>query len=174
MPSTAPLCKVYVDALCGRAIYVHGGLFDRVAHFGFEDIGKKGLVAKLWFARPAHAELVALRCVQDFKAVRAMRPSGWIDMAPSGVVEKIKTTAALLGARWQTQEQIEADAEKVVVEVVAKVEAMRQNGGIQVVNINYKAYRLLQIQKGEPVISYSAHLADFTRSLVIKAAKESV
>jgi hypothetical protein len=174
MPSSAPLCKVYIDALCGRAIYVHAGLKGSVAHFGFEPFRKTGLVAKFWFARPAHAELVALWVFQDFRAVGAMQPHKWVDLPPYEVVDKIKSTAALLGARWQTEVQIRRDAETAVAEITRQVEAARQNGGLQQVNAAYKQYRQAQIEKGEPAIPYSAHIAHFTRSLVLRAAQKSL
>lgn len=174
MPSIEPLVRVYVDALCGRAIFVHDGLKGRVAHFGFEPFRKKGLVAKLWFARPAHAELVALRCFQDFRAIGAMRSGGWVDMSPAKVIDKIKLEAGIIGAQWQTQEAIERDAQKVVAEVVASVEAARQNGGLKQVNMDYKKYRKAQIEKLEPAIPYSAYLAQFTRLLVARAAQKSM
>jgi hypothetical protein len=174
MPSPAPLVRVYIDALCGRAIYVHDGLKGSVAHFGFEPFRKKGLVAKLWFARPAHAELVALRCVRDFQSVGAMRPHGWVDLPPSQVVEKINMVARQLGARWQTQGQIERDAERVVADIVRRVKDAQQDGGLKQVNAQYKQYRQAQIEKSEPAIPYSAHIAEFTRSLVLRAAQKSL
>jgi hypothetical protein len=181
MPSTTPLVRVYVDALCGRAIYVHAGLKGRAAFFGFEPHTKKDLFAKLWFARPAHAELVAMRCCQDFKAVGAIRwinggrlDSGWVDLPPSEVVEKIWAVAAMLGARWQTQGDIERDAERAVAEITTRVKVARLNGGLKQVNMEYKMYRRAQMEKGEPAIPYSAHLAQFTRLLVLRAAQKSM
>jgi len=174
MSSVAPLAKVYIDALCGRAIYVHAGLKRRASHFGFEPFRRTGLVAKLWFARPAHTELVALRCVQDFTAVGAMRPGGWVDLPPTEVVGKIKSVAAMLGAKWQTEDQIERDAQKVVAEITQCVQLARLNGGLKEVNAEYKKYRQMQIAKAEPAIPYSAHLTNFTRLLVVRAAQKSL
>jgi hypothetical protein len=186
MPSSAPLVRVYVDALQGRAIYVHGAL-PCVSHFGFEPFRKKGLtksatlapartslVAKLWFARPAHAELVALRCGQDFNATGAMRDNGWVNLPPGEVLEKVKNVAALLGAKWQTQGAIERDAEQVVADIVRRVKEARMDGEMKQVNAEYRRYRLAQIEQGEPAIPYSAHIANFTRSLVICAAEKSM
>src|SRR5258708_4247721 len=105
MPATTPLVRVYIDALCGRAIYVHGGLKswavlrsfevgpkpskNRMTYLGFKS-GLKKPVAKLWFARPAHAELVLLRCRQDFQEIGVMAPSGWVNLLPAEVLEKVK------------------------------------------------------------------------------------
>src|SRR6266404_2772436 len=174
MPSVEPLVRVYVEALCGRAIYVHAGLKGRAAHFGYEPFRKKGLIAKLWFARPAHAQLVAFRCCQDFVAIGAMRADGWVDVPPAEVVEKVKMTAAFLGAKWQTQAGIERDAERVVAEVIASVEAARQNGGLKQVNVEYREYRQRQIERREPAIPYSAHIAQFTKLLVLRAAEKAM
>lgn len=174
MASTAPLVKVYTDALCGRAVYVHAGLKGRATRFSFEPDRKLSLIEKFWFARPAHAELVVMRCRQDFAAVGAKRTHGWIDLPPAAVVEVVKDVAAALGARWQTEDQIERDAQKVVAEVIASVEAARQNGGLKEVNAEYKRYRQAQIDKREPAIPYSAHIAQFTRLLVVRAAQKSM
>lgn len=174
MTSAAPLVRVYIDALCGRAIYIHDGLKGSVAHFGFEPFREKGLVAKLWFARPAHAELVALRCCKDFQSVGAMRPHGWVDLPPLQVIGSIKVVAAMLGAKWQTQGQIERDAERVVADIVRRVKDAQQDGGLKQVNAEYKKYRQAQIEKSEPAIPYSAHIAEFTRSLVLLAAQKSM
>jgi hypothetical protein len=176
MPTSAPLVRVYIDALCGRAIYVHGGLKGRISHFGFEPFQKhptlNPVIAKLWFARPAHAELVGFRCFQDFKAIGAMRSHGWVDLPPAQVTEKIKSVAAMVGARWQTQAQIENDAEQVVADIIMRVKVARLQGGLKEVNAEYKRYRQAQIEKSEPAIPYSAHLANFTRLLVLRAAQK--
>jgi hypothetical protein len=170
MPSTAPLVKVYVDALCGRAICVHGALNDRAAYFG----SRTGAVARFWFARPAHAGLVASRCFQDFHEAGVMRADGWIGLPPFDVVGKIDMVARQLGAKWQTEEEIQRDAKMVVAEILARVEAARRGTGLKDVNYGYKVYRLEQKAKGEKAVPYSAHLAKFTRSLVIKVAQESM
>ncbi len=171
MPSFDPLVRVYIDALCGRAIYVYSGPNGRSAHFGLEPFfPEKGLVAKLWFARAAHAELVVLRCVQDFKAMGAMRPHGWACLPPPKVVERIKLVARVLGAKWQTQEEIERVAEMVAAEIVAKMEDMRQNGGLGEINRKYKAYRLGKEAKGEKAIGYNAYMLQHQKNLVVHAA----
>jgi hypothetical protein len=41
------------------------------------------------------------------------------------------------------------------------------------VNASYKAYRKAKLANNEPAISYSAHLANFTRNLVVLAAQNA-
>jgi thiamine pyrophosphate-dependent acetolactate synthase large subunit-like protein len=103
-----------------------------------------------------------------------MRPHGWVGLPPSQVVEKINMVAHQLGARWQTQGQIERDAERVVADIVRRVKDAQQDGGLKQVNTQYKQYRQAQIEKSEPAIPYSAHVAEFTRSLVLRAAQKSM
>jgi hypothetical protein len=165
---------VYIDALCGRAIYVHAGAAGGISRIGFEPDWKFKEAAKFWFARPGHAELVYLRCVQDFASVGAMRPRGWVDMPPAGVVETIKATAAMLGAKWQTEAEIQRDAETVVAGIVQRVKDARMDGELKQVNAEYRMYRLGQLEKGELAIPYSAHIAEFTRLLVVRAAEKSM
>jgi thiamine pyrophosphate-dependent acetolactate synthase large subunit-like protein len=103
-----------------------------------------------------------------------MRPHGWVDLPPAEVVARIKATAAMLGARWQTQAEIEKDAECVVAEITRQVETARQNGGLKQVNMDYKKYRQAQIANSETAIGYSAYLLNFTRLLVVRAAQKSM
>ena len=171
-PARTSLCKIYVDALCGRAIFVHGGLNSRAAHFGLEPHMKTDLFAKLWFARPAHAELVALRCHKDFEAIGAMRDHGWVDLPPYQVADRIESVARMLGAKWQTEAQIQAGAKMVVAEIVARVEAARRGTGLKDINYGYKVYRLEQKAKGEKATSYAGYLNRYKRKLVVAAAQK--
>jgi hypothetical protein len=174
MSRAAPLVRAYVNAVSGRAIYVNGtSLKGSVAHFGFARNGLQ-TAAKLYFARPTHAELVMLRCVEDFKAVGAMRANGWVDVSPAEVIDKIKGTAALLGAHWQTQAAIERDAENVVADITRRVKEAQMDGELKQVNAEYKSYRQAQIEKSEPAIPYPAYMMNFIRLLVVKAAQKSM
>lgn len=92
--------------------------------------------ARLHF-KDSHADLVLSFC----------RVSGWSDMPPAALLELISNTAQGLGARPRSDVEITAAANDAVDHVVAKVEGMRQNGGLAVVNAGYKRYRLGQVAK---------------------------
>lgn len=172
MATASPLVLVYIDALCGRAIYVHAdGL---ISHIGLEPLLAQQPAAIFWFDRPAHAELVASRVRENLGVLGERGPDGRIMSPTLLVIAAVKDVAAELGARWQTQAEIERDAETAVAEVVASVAAARQNGGLQQMNYEYKAYRLTQIEKREPAIPYSAYFEHFTRLLVVRAAEKSM
>jgi hypothetical protein len=172
MPNTSPLARVYIQALCGRAVYIYSGLDGRAAYFGFKEFERQKPWAKLWFARAAHAELVCLRCLQDFRSIGAMRKAGWVDLPPQEVGDKVKSTAALLGAKWQTQNQIERDAERVVAQITHRIKEAQMSGDLKEVNYSYKKYREEQLAKGETAIPYTAYLQHFTRDLVLRAAQK--
>lgn len=114
----------------------------------------------LWFSKPQHAEIVFAQC-----------PEGWVDCTAAELLDTVVNTAATLGASFRTTAEVEAEAASAVAEITAKVEEMRRSGDLAKVNATYKAYRVSQSAKGEKAIPYSAHLAAFTRSLVVLAAQ---
>jgi len=116
----------------------------------------------LWFAKPQHAELVMAQC-----------PEGWVDLTPAALRDEVVNAAAALGAKFRTAEEVRADAEKVVEEMVEKVEVMRQSGQLTKVNRDYKIYRQAQVALGRKAVPYQCHLDAFTRSLVVLAAQKS-
>lgn len=117
-------------------------------------------VETLWFAKQQHAELVLAQC-----------PEGWVDITPAALRDEVVNAAATLGARFRTTMEIHIEASKVVAEIIEQVENRRQNGGLAKVNRDYKIYRQAQIARGQKAITYSDHLAAFTRSLVVLAAQ---
>jgi hypothetical protein len=132
-----------------------------------------GLFDAFWFAKPAHAELVLIGVQNDIHDAGAAHSDGWIDLSARKVRDLVINVAAALGARWRTAAELRTDASKAVEEIIMSVEASRQSGGLAKVNTSYKIYRQQQIAKGEKAIPYSAHLAAFTRSLIILAAQNA-
>jgi hypothetical protein len=88
------------------------------------------------------------------------------------LLDLIISTAQDLGARPRSDADVAIEARGAVALVIRKVDGMRQNGGLKQLNAAYKRYRLAQVAKGEPAITYAAHLAVFTRSLVAKVATQ--
>ncbi|MBR0693643.1 hypothetical protein [Bradyrhizobium lablabi] len=167
---------MYIDALKGRAIYVHAAPGGKISRIGFEPQRNFELAHIFWFAKPSHAELIVMRCCADFEAVGAMQPAnvaagGWIDMRPIDVHEKIKIVADQLGARWRNEAQLKREAENVVAEIIARVESMRRTGRLAEINAKYKAYRLAKVAKGEKAIGYPAYMSRYTQHLVARAAE---
>jgi hypothetical protein len=97
--------------------------------------------ARLRF-KDSHAELVLSAC-----GVR-----GWADMRPAELLQLIMSTAEGLGARPRSEGDVAAAAKEAVAVVMAKVDAMRQNGGLAQVNAPYKRYRVAQVAKGDKAI----------------------
>jgi len=167
------LIEAYVGALQARAILVLTLPAGLPAKLSFEPDKSLDQFAALWFGKPAHAELVMARCLADIKSVGAMCPQGWIDLPAIEVRDALINVSGMLGAVWRTEHQLQREAEEAVEEVVARVEASRQNGGLADVNRSYKIYRQTQMRKGEKAVPYSAHLRAFTKSLVVLAAENA-
>jgi hypothetical protein len=159
--SRANLVQSYIDALPGTIVSIVSSPDGQRSRFetGAVDAGAT-VYARLHF-KDSHADLVLSFC----------GVSDWSDMPPAALLESISTTAQGLGARPRSDADITAAANDAVDHVVAKVEGMRQNGGLAVVNAGYKRYRLGQVAKGEKAVSYAVHLAKFTQSLVAEVAK---
>lgn len=115
-----------------------------------------------WFAKKQHAELVLAQC-----------PEGWCALMPAALRDEVINAAAALGAAFRTAAEVEADASKAVEEIIMQVENRRQNGDLAKVNRDYKIYRQAQVARGLKAVSYSTHLATFTRSLVVLAAQNA-
>jgi len=164
------LVAAYMEALPAKALTIHAGPNGRPSKIGFGFEKKLDLFDALWFAKAAHAELVLMNCRSDFGAIGAARPDNWIDLAACEVRDHIVNIATGLGASWRSGSELQADAARAVDEILASVEAQRRTGGLARVNAEYKFYRQQQTAKGAKAVPYSAHLAAFTRSLVVLAA----
>ena len=165
------LLAAYMEALGNRALMVLAAPTGHPCKLSSAPLPNLDTIAAFWFAKPHHAELVALRAQDDLAAIGAARPEGWIDMQAQELRDTIINLAAHVGASWQTAEQAQAQASIAIDEIIARVEASRTNGGLAQINAQYKVYRQKQLAKGEKAIPYSAHLAAFTRNLVVLAAQ---
>jgi hypothetical protein len=160
---TTGLVETYIAALPGTVVSIVASADRRRSRFETGPPPADAIVhARLRF-KESHAELVLSACgVRD-----------WADMPPTSLLQLITDTAENLGARPRSDDDVAAAAKEAVAVVVAKVEAMNQNGGLKQINAAYKRYRLGQVAKGEKAISYSAHLTSFKESLVVQVAKLS-
>jgi hypothetical protein len=167
------LVAAYMEALPARAVYVLAGPGGRPARFASDPADETDTAAAIWFAKPGHADLVLMNCRDDFTALGAVDPQGWIDLSARTVRDHVINVAALLGATWRSDVEMRADASNAVAEIIATVEAQRRNGGLAQVNAAYKIYRQRQAARNEKALPYSMHLTAFTRSLVVLAAQNA-
>jgi hypothetical protein len=166
MPKRDALVKAYLDALEARALLIHASPDGRSAKLSFNEDSKLNLFDALWFSKPAHAEFVLANCCQGYH-------EGWFDLPAREVRDRVINVAAVIGARWRSSAELQADASNAVAEIIEHVEHQRQIGGLCKVNASYKIYRQQQAAKGEKAMPYAAHLAAFTRSLVTLAAQNA-
>ncbi len=110
-----------------------------------------------FFFRPSHADLVLMTIERE----------GVTDQAPAAVAAQIERAAATLGAPYQTPAELWQAAAEAVAEIVARVEATNQAGGLKQINRQYKAYRQQQIARAERAVPYSKFLEQrYTVSIV--------
>lgn len=164
------LVEAYLGALEAKALLILTIGAGHPAKISFSPDPSFETFDALWFAKPHHAELVLMRCMDDLATVGAVRPEGWIDMPAREVRDAVVNAAAQLGARWQTTDQIKSSASNEVEKIIAQVDRQRREGGLAQVNAEYKTYRQRQVAAGQKAAPYSAHLMTFTRSLVVLAA----
>lgn len=167
------LVEAYIGALDIRALVILAVDGRQPTKISFKPDKSLVEIDSLWFSKPQHAELVLSHCWGDLAAIGATRSEGWIDMPAREVRDTLANVAGYLGASFRTFEQVRRDAETAVTVIEHNVEKSRREGGLAKVNAEYKAYRIAQQAKGLKAAPYSAHLADFTRSLVILAAKNA-
>ena len=74
---------------------------------------------------------------------------------------------------FQSRTEVLRDAETTVDRFLARVEDARKSGALTQVNAAYEAYRQEQLSRNEAALSYTAHLANFTREFVIPAAQNA-
>ena len=132
----------------------------RVAVGGEPAPGEK--IAQRYYFKPLHIELVlGAAGVGD-------RP---IDQPPDAVATVIRRTVRSLGAPFQTEPELRADAEQEVDKILAKVEATNASGGLRELNRSYKAYRQRQIARAERAVPYSKFIEErYTVSIVRSVA----
>jgi len=169
----ADLVKAYLNALEIRSIVVLAVDGKRPSRLAFEPDKRLRTVETFWFAKAAHAELVMAHARDDLTAIGALRDQGWVDMGGAELRDTVANIAGYLGAPYSQFSTMVADAEKAVDRILANVEKARFEGRLKSVNADYKAYRQRQLAAGQKAISYSEHLAKFTLSLVLLAAKNA-
>jgi hypothetical protein len=109
-----------------------------------------------YFFKPSHVDLLLSTIGQD----------GLSGKPAAALAELIEQAAAKLGARYQTASAVRKVAEAAVAEILERVQLANQKGGMKLINRQYKAYRLSQIEKGEKAIAYQKFIEPYIMSAV--------
>jgi hypothetical protein len=165
--------KAYIGALEIRPLVILAAVGGRPARIAAHPEKNLEQIDALYFAKPQHAELVLSHVLGDLDAVGVLHPHGWIDLPAREVRDTVANVAAYLGASFRSTAEVQRDAGAAVDRILASVEASRVSGGLTRVNAEYKAYRQRQMSMGQPAASYSKHLANFTRNVVLLAAQSA-
>ncbi len=166
------LVEAYVGALPISPIAICPGRDGRGARI--EAICTPDTVDVLWFPKASHAELVSSTCMADLEHAGAVVAARAIDLAPAALAAFVRFTAHELGAAWKTDEEVRQSASFEVERIIMQVDIGRRTGMLAEINAAYRAKRLEAQSAGRKVSSYPVHLAEFTRNLVVLAAKNIV
>ncbi len=101
-----------------------------------------------YFFKPSHVDLL----------LSTIGPEGLSGKPAAALADAIVQAAATLGAPIRTLGELQAEAERQVAEITARIRVANQTGDLRQVNRQYKAYRLQQLAKGEKATSYSAFI----------------
>jgi hypothetical protein len=113
------------------------------------------IIQHQFYLRPSHADLVMSRIGE---------PSG----KAAELAGLIKQTAATLGARCQTLDELRGLAARQVDEIVSRIKASGR--ALKPWNQRYRQYRLEQVAKGEKAVPYAA----FLEEIVIQPTVRSI
>lgn len=168
-PDTERLIDAYVAALPIRPIAIIRGPDDTTSRLGIACTADA--IDALWFRKVAHAELVAMTCLDDLQALAAIGPDGWINLASETTRGFVVAAADRLGADWRTDAQVRADARFEVDKVLMAIDVRKRTGGLHEVNRAYRVKRLAARAAGDKISSYNNYIAEFVASLVRLAAQ---
>jgi hypothetical protein len=75
-----------------------------------------------------------------------------------------------MGAPYETADELRNAAEIQVAEIVERVKASNQAGGLKQINRQYKAYRQAQMAKAEKAVPYSKFIEPFVVTILRQVA----
>jgi hypothetical protein len=146
--SRAALIDVYIATLNLASIaVVSDGRRCRI-HTGEPAEGK---IKARFFFKPSHADLV----------LATIGLEGMSGKQPEALAASIERTAAMLGAPYQTPDELRKAAELEVAKIIAKVAASNQSGGLKLWNTAYKQHRRDAAAAGQKATSYAAFIERF-------------
>jgi hypothetical protein len=154
--SHASLIETYISALNLAEIAIVGA--GRQCRVITGEIAPGEPVACRYFFKPSHAELV----------LATIGPEGLSGKPAGELAASIERTAAMLGARHQSPEQLRKAAEEQVAEIVERVKTAGLSGRLKMWNKRYRQYRLAQVAKAEPAIPYAAFIERVVTTPTVK------
>lgn len=147
--SRASLVEAYIAALNLTAVaIVSDGRRCRICT-GEPAAGEK-VKARFCF-KPSHADLV----------LASIDKEGLSGKQPAALVSAIEQAAAKLGAPYQTPGALHKAAEQQVAEITERIKAAGLSGALKKWNTRYRQYRLAQVEKHEPAITYATFLEQY-------------
>ncbi len=183
----SPLIAAYREGLGLAAITViRDPTGIRIVALQRDDDGvlaaEEAVEARWWCARLSEAERVAAaatarlrrRLSDDGTGRRSARGSSAAQTAPSSaephVFETIAGAAKRLNIILYSDEDISAEAVRIIARVDEEMERLRESGELKTVNKSYRAYRLETSARGEKVVRYADWMGKYRETLVRKLA----
>ncbi len=99
------------------------------------------------------------------------RFSGVRPGTPALACASIVSAAHELNVVLYTDEEISADAQRIITRVDEEIEALRRSGGLRSVNSSYRTYRMAATARGESVVRYVEWFGKYRETLVRRLAE---
>jgi hypothetical protein len=90
--------------------------------------------------------------------------------SPSDIVAAIEHAARRLHVTLYSEEEISADAQRIIMRVAEEIETMRRAGQLKSVNRSYQTYRMEAAARGEKAAPYGDWFNKYKENLVRQLA----
>jgi hypothetical protein len=144
--SRACLVQTYIDGLSLTSITVIGAGKQCRIITGEPPRGEP--IAARYYLKASHAEMVIATIGRD----------GLQGKPAAALVDAIKQAAAMLGARFQTLDEVRKAAGSRVDEIVERVKSAGLEGKLKRWNAGYRQYRLEAVAKAEKAMPYASYI----------------
>jgi hypothetical protein len=151
------LVETYISGLALAEVAIVGaGRRCRIHTDGDGDLAPGEPVAHRYFFKPSHVDLL----------LSTIGPEGMSGRPAAALAELVVQAAASIGASFRTPGELQAEAERQVAEITARIRMANQQGGLKQINAQYKRYRQAQIARAEKALPYSAFIEPFIMTMV--------
>jgi hypothetical protein len=178
--SRAMLQEAYREGLglAGLAVVRSAGATCIIATGdGDQDAGQgaRDIAASWWCRRAVDAARVAAAATARLRRLESQdaapgQPAADVDVSPKDVAAAIAQAAKRLHVIPFTDQQISAEADKVIARVEEEIETLQRAGQLKSVNQSYRAYRMDAAARGQKAASYADWFNKYKAKLVHELA----
>jgi hypothetical protein len=137
--------------------------------------GARQVAVSWWCRRAADASRVAAVATARLRRLESQdaasgQPAGRGALSPTDISAAIEQAAKRLHVALCADEQIAADAERVIARVEQEIETLQRAGQLKSVNQSYRAYRMDAAARGEKAAPYADWINKYKAKLVRELA----